>query len=180
MNRRGFIGKRAFLEPVSVLKITLMKPIILSVLLLGTCLLAFANPVVPTGLESRPLANKMGLVLNEYGLIWEEGPFTSWHVLVASSEARLAAGVGDLWDSGPRQGMEAGGMVRYRGQALSAGMSAWWKVRVFDAKEQASSWSQPSVLKVSSAAANERRVRRGGGSQGKLDSRADLGCLTES
>ena len=169
MNRRGFIGKRAFLEPVSVLKITLMKPIILSVLLLGTCLLAFANPVVPTGLESRPLANKMGLVLNEYGLIWEEGPFTSWHVLVASSEARLAAGVGDLWDSGPRQGMEEGGMVRYRGQALSAGMSAWWKVRVFDAKEQASSWSQPSVLKVSSAAANERRVRRGGGSQGKLD-----------
>jgi len=115
--------------------------------------LALAVPVAPTDLKANALPNKIGLHLNEYGLSWKGEGFQSWRVLVASNQARLAAEVGDLWDSG--RGMpfsdwvgEGSPPVRYRGQALSSGTTVWWKVRGFNEKEEAGPWSESQELKV--------------------------------
>ena len=46
-----------------------MKPIIISACLLGSGLLVLAGPAAPTDLEAEPVSNKLGLILNEDGLI---------------------------------------------------------------------------------------------------------------
>ncbi|NRB28020.1 MAG: hypothetical protein HRU37_10120, partial [Roseibacillus sp.] len=130
-----------------------MKPILSLVCLGASGSLALAVPVAPTDLKVNALPNKIGLHLNEYGLSWKGEGFQSWRVLVASNQARLAAEVGDLWDSG--RGMpfsdwvgEGSPPVRYRGQALSSGTTVWWKVRGFNEKEEAGPWSESQELKV--------------------------------
>jgi alpha-L-rhamnosidase len=56
---------------------------------------------------------------------------TAYQVLVASSEAKLAADQGDLWDSG-KVISEQSIQVVYGGAALASRMRAFWKVRVWD------------------------------------------------
>ena len=77
-----------------------MKPILSLVCLVVSGSMALAVPAAPAELKAKIIPNKLGLHLNEYGLSWEGEGFQSWQILVASSEARLAAEVGDLWDSG--------------------------------------------------------------------------------
>jgi len=62
----------------------------------------------------------------------------AYQILVASSEKILAAGKGDLWDSGKvASNMSTG--VAYAGKALPAGRKFWWKVR---------SWNEPDKAEV--------------------------------
>jgi len=125
-----------------------MKPILSLVCLVVSGSMALAVPAAPTELKAKVIPNKLGLDLNEYGLSWKGEGFQSWQVLVASSEARLAAEVGDLWDSGRNPVIEGARPARYRGEALSDGAAVWWKVRGFDDKEKAGPWSEPQALKV--------------------------------
>ena len=76
-----------------------MKPILSLVCLVVSGSMALAVPAAPTELKAKVIPNKLGLHLNEYGLSWKGEGFQSWQVLVASSEARLAAEVGDLWET---------------------------------------------------------------------------------
>jgi alpha-L-rhamnosidase len=68
---------------------------------------------------------------------------TAYHVLVASSPARLSAGQGDLWDSGlvssPRMNH-----IFYAGKPLESGRQVWWKVQITDQNAAASKWSAPT------------------------------------
>ena len=125
-----------------------MKPILSLVCLVVSGSMALAVPAAPTELKAKVIPNKLGLDLNEYGLSWKGEGFQSWQILVASSEARLAAEVGDLWDSGRNPVIEGARPARYRGEALSDGAAVWWKVRGFDDKEKAGPWSEPQALKV--------------------------------
>jgi len=56
---------------------------------------------------------------------------TACEIFVASSEAALAAGRGNLWDSGKIASADSTA-VEYRGSALASGSRYWWKVRVWD------------------------------------------------
>lgn len=125
-----------------------MKPILSLVCLVVSGSMALAVPAAPAELKAKIIPNKLGLHLNEYGLSWEGEGFQSWQILVASSEARLAAEVGDLWDSGRNPVKEGARPVRYRGEALPHGATVWWKVRGYDDKEEAGPWSAPQALKV--------------------------------
>ena len=125
-----------------------MKPILSLVCLVVSGSMALAVPAAPAELKAKIIPNKLGLYLNEYGLSWEGEGFQSWQILVASSEARLAAEVGDLWDSGRNPVKEGARPVRYRGEALPHGATVWWKVRGYDDKEEAGPWSAPQALKV--------------------------------
>ncbi len=56
---------------------------------------------------------------------------TAYEILVARTPAALAAGHGELWDSGKILSSESTGR-EYGGSALLSGRQCWWKVRVWD------------------------------------------------
>lgn len=69
---------------------------------------------------------------------------TAWQILVASSPEALAAGKGDLWDSGRVPGT-ACAQIEYAGQPLTSRMACHWKVRVWDRENNPSEWSAPAT-----------------------------------
>ncbi len=68
---------------------------------------------------------------------------TAYQVLVASSRENLAAGMGDLWNSGKVESDQSIGVV-YSGKLLKSGIPCFWKVRIWNKKGKPSSWSEPS------------------------------------
>lgn len=66
---------------------------------------------------------------------------SAWQVRVASSRERLLAGEADLWDSG-KQFSEQSYLVRYNGKALQSAQDCWWQVRIWDADDNSSAWSE--------------------------------------
>lgn len=72
---------------------------------------------------------------------------TAYQVLVATSPERLAAGQGDLWDSG-RVASGESAQVIYQGAPLSSRQRCHWKVRVWDAAGNVSDWSQPAAWEM--------------------------------
>ncbi len=69
---------------------------------------------------------------------------TGRQILVSSSAERLARDEGDLWDSG-KVAFDQTLQVGYAGQPLPSRMRVWWKVRVWDRRDQASAWSEPGT-----------------------------------
>lgn len=69
---------------------------------------------------------------------------TAYRVLVATSEAKLAADVGDLWDSGKAVG-DNSRFVRYAGRPLGTSQHCFWKVMTWDAADRPSAWSRPAA-----------------------------------
>ncbi len=72
---------------------------------------------------------------------------SAYQILVASSEAKLGADVGDKWDSG-KVNSDRSVNVDYRGKALTSGEKCYWKVRVWDKQGQPSTWSQPGSFEM--------------------------------
>lgn len=67
----------------------------------------------------------------------------AYQILVASTPSRLAANEGDLWDSG-RVPSGASSHVAYAGAPLTSRLRCYWKVRVWDAAGNPSTWSAPA------------------------------------
>ena len=67
---------------------------------------------------------------------------TACHILVASSEALLKKGTGDLWDSGKIESGQTVNIV-YAGTPLASRQKCFWKVRVWDA-DGGAAWSEPA------------------------------------
>ncbi|WP_051367074.1 family 78 glycoside hydrolase catalytic domain [Hamadaea tsunoensis] len=65
---------------------------------------------------------------------------TAYRVLVASSESRLNAGVGNLWDTGKVTSGDSVA-IAYAGAALQATAAYFWKVQAWDANGTVSDWS---------------------------------------
>ena len=68
---------------------------------------------------------------------------SAYHVLVARSAALLAAGRGDLWDSGKVTSAEQL-HIEYQGRPLASGERAHWMVRTWDRDDRQSPFSEPS------------------------------------
>ncbi|MFW5858315.1 MAG: hypothetical protein ACOCX4_10575, partial [Planctomycetota bacterium] len=64
-------------------------------------------------------------------------------MLVASSLDALKADKGDLWDSRKVQSDQSAHVV-YAGKPLESDMQCFWKVRVWDAADAVSPWSDPA------------------------------------
>ncbi len=69
---------------------------------------------------------------------------SAWQILVASSEALLAENKGDLWDSGKGPATRLP-VATYAGSKLVSGQRCHWKVRCWDAKDEASPWSPAAI-----------------------------------
>lgn len=78
---------------------------------------------------------------------------TAYHILVASSQALLEAGCGDLWDSGKIYSGESVNIV-YRGKPLIAGQKCFWKIRFSDEQGVLSSWNKPAYWRMGLRAAD--------------------------
>jgi len=61
--------------------------------------------------------------------------------MAARTEAALAVGVPDLWDSGKVTG-DSSHLIAYAGQLLGSGERAWWRVRIWDESDTVSDWSE--------------------------------------
>jgi alpha-L-rhamnosidase len=68
---------------------------------------------------------------------------SAYRLLVASSPTRLAAGQGDLWDTG-KVDSASSIQIAYAGKPLSSYASCWWKVRIWDGSGAPGVWSAPA------------------------------------
>jgi alpha-L-rhamnosidase len=72
---------------------------------------------------------------------------TAYQVLVASSEEKLKAGEGDLWDSG-KVTSDQSTQIPYQGTMLSSRQHCYWKVQVWDKNGEASGYSDPATWEM--------------------------------
>src|ERR1051325_7149412 len=68
---------------------------------------------------------------------------TAYQILVASTEARLKADHGDLWDSG-KVDSDQSIQLPYAGAPLASYAECFWKVRVWNQDGKVSEWSEPA------------------------------------
>ncbi len=72
---------------------------------------------------------------------------TAYQIQVASSPDHLAAGHGDLWDSGKTP---AGllPLIQYAGIPLVSRQRVWWRVRAWDEQDRPSAYSEPTGFEM--------------------------------
>ncbi len=68
---------------------------------------------------------------------------SAYQVLVASSEAKLAADDGNRWDSG-KVASNNTHLVAYDGVPLHSNQQCFWKIRAWDQHDAVSDWSEPA------------------------------------
>ena len=105
------------------------------------------------GLRCEYATNPLGVEVAHPRLSWlltspQRGEMqTAYQVLVASSEEKLKAGEGDLWDSG-KVASDQSAQIPYQGQTLSSRQHCYWKVRVWDKNGEASGYSDPATWEM--------------------------------
>ncbi|MCA9234091.1 MAG: family 78 glycoside hydrolase catalytic domain [Planctomycetales bacterium] len=72
---------------------------------------------------------------------------SSYRILVATTPERLAAGDGDLWDTGKVDSPETFG-IAYAGAPLGSHQRCYWKVKAWDRAGREGSWSDPQMWTV--------------------------------
>jgi len=127
---------------------------LLSLLVSCSCLAAAqaAGDIAVGRLRCEYAADPLGIDTAEPRLSWE--PMSTkrgrmqvaYRVLVASSAARLAADVGDKWDSGKVNSDRSVNVV-YKGKPLASGEKCYWKVRVWLTPEP-SPWSAAATFEM--------------------------------
>lgn len=77
---------------------------------------------------------------------------TGYQVLIASSQQKINANQGDVWDSGKVNGSQQ--MNIQSGVALDTNAVYYWKVKVWNNKGQESAWSAPKAFRTAKALSN--------------------------
>jgi alpha-L-rhamnosidase len=120
----------------------------LAILFLAHCLPLFAAATVGD-LRCEYLENPLGIDSEQPRLSWvlhcsnRNQSQTAFHLLIASTQAKLNSDQGDLWDTGILHSDQTI-QVRYAGAKLKSHQECFWKVRVWDEEGRASAWSQPA------------------------------------
>ncbi|MEO6815978.1 MAG: family 78 glycoside hydrolase catalytic domain [Edaphobacter sp.] len=86
---------------------------------------------------------------------------SAYRVLVASSQQTLDAGQGDRWDSGRVTSSDSFG-VTYRGKALAAEKTYFWKVMVWDERGDSAPWSAAASWTMAPAEWTARWIAQAG------------------
>ena len=111
--------------------------------------------ISPKGLEAERLrceyrTNPLGIDEAKPRLSWivrssQRGQKqTSYRILAASSQKKLDANQGDLWDTQKVSSSETTFIV-YGGKPLKSRMRCYWKVKVWDKNNKASAWSESAT-----------------------------------
>ena len=83
---------------------------------------------------------------------------TAYRILVASTEAKLTSGEGDLWDSGKVASDETVG-IAYGGRPLASRQPCWWKVQIWDRDGNGGAWSRPARWTMGLLAPSDWRAK---------------------
>jgi alpha-L-rhamnosidase len=127
-------------------------PACLLAIALSACTAKETNTLAVTDLTCEYLVNPPGIDVRQPRLAWKirqtadarNGQLqTAYRILVASSPERLAAGEGDLWDSGNVKSGQSTHVV-YGGKPLESTQQCYWKVKIRNNHSQTSAWSQPA------------------------------------
>ncbi|MCX6894796.1 MAG: family 78 glycoside hydrolase catalytic domain [Verrucomicrobia bacterium] len=111
-----------------------------------------AAELQPARLRCEYANNPLGIEAKQPWLSWEFSAApagsrglrqTAYQVLVASSEALLAEGRADLWDSG-KVASDATIGIEYAGRKLRSNERCFWTVRTWDQDGKVSDWSKPA------------------------------------
>ena len=111
--------------------------------------LAAESPATAEHLRCEYRLDPLGIDVLQPRLSWEmhdgrrSAAQTGYQVLVASSPEKLAAGQGDLWDSG-RVKSDQSAHVVYAGKPLASRTACWWKVRLWDSDGNPTACSKPA------------------------------------
>ena len=68
---------------------------------------------------------------------------TAYQVLVSTTSDKLRQDEGDLWNS-EKVPTDQMGQITYSGTSLTSSQKCWWKVRIWNEKEEESGWSEPA------------------------------------
>lgn len=82
----------------------------------------------------------------------------AYRILVASSRQAIAAGRGDLWDSGKVASSHTL-TIPYAGKSLTPAAENFWKVQVWDASGRVSSWSAVASFRLGLLRAEDWKAR---------------------
>jgi alpha-L-rhamnosidase len=95
-------------------------------------------------LQCEKATNPRGVTVAQPQFSWVFDPKseTAYQILVASSEEKLKADDGDLWDSGKVVGNAQ--TARYQGKALSSLQRCYWKIQVWGSYYSAMGYSEPA------------------------------------
>lgn len=112
-------------------------------------------PMRPADLRCEYLVDPLGIDVASPRLSWRLEPAkalgqvvrgqrqTAYQVLVASRRSFVEAEKADLWDTG-RVASDRSLHVPYEGRPLKSRDECWWKVRVWDERNNPSPWSEPA------------------------------------
>lgn len=109
--------------------------------------------MAPVRLRCEYLVNPIGLETARPRLFWQmKDPRigarqTAWQVQVATTAEKLISGRPDLWDSG-RIADARSAQVEYEGATLAGGERAFWRVRIWNATGERSSWSEAAFWEM--------------------------------
>ena len=123
--------------------------------ILGLCVSLLAAQAAPSPatveyLRCEYRVDPLGIDILRPRLSWEMhdgrrgAAQTAYQVLVASGPQKLAAGQGDLWDSGKVKSDQSTQIV-YAGQKLASRTRCYWTVRIWDAEGKAAAASKPAM-----------------------------------
>ncbi len=127
-----------------------------------TLLYQLQAEVIPSVLRCEYLDNPLGIDVDIPRLSWKAIPVHApaaeyrqpyYQIIAASSRELLAAGKGDLWDSGVVRSDQSV-QVEYKGKSLSAGEKCFWKVRIANKDGNWSGWSEPACWSAGLSAAD--------------------------
>ncbi|MGD8454077.1 MAG: family 78 glycoside hydrolase catalytic domain [Phycisphaerae bacterium] len=110
---------------------------------------ATGTPPAPTYLRCEYLVNPLGVDETAPRLSWVNtdprrgAAQTAYQILVADDPDQLAAGTGNLWDTGKTASGESL-HITYAGAPLASRVAVWWQVRIWDQDDQPSPWSAPA------------------------------------
>jgi alpha-L-rhamnosidase len=108
------------------------------------------SPAMAVNLQCEYRVDPLGIGVVQPRLFWEMqdarrgAKQTAYQVLVASTPEKLAAGEGDLWDSGKVDTNQSIQVV-YAGKPLESRMRCCWKVRLWDADSSPTPYSKPAL-----------------------------------
>ncbi len=109
-----------------------------------------AETLIIKNLRCEYLENPLGIDILNPRLSWinksnkQDQIQKAYQILVASTQENLTNNIGDLWDSGNIDSNQSVHVV-YKGKKLKSQMQCFWKVRVWDKENQASSWSNTAT-----------------------------------
>ncbi len=125
----------------------------LALILLHWCTGQFENTLTPVELKCEYLKNPLGIDVAQPRFSWElkssrRGQMQSaYQILVASSEEKINANIGDKWDSG-KVTSDKSVNIPYEGSTLTSGEKCYWKVRCWDKDGRPGPYSEPATFEM--------------------------------